>query len=193
MKIRIEFTEELLGTASNNKEIQREFIASKAPDAATVEEEVAAVGVDEVVEKGMTVFPREDGKPFLYNYQVKGFLKEACKALARVPGTRSNKMKAYIKVIDGLVFVFPRKIFFTQPQEIGGCQRPLRAQTAQGERIALANSEKISGGAAIECEIRLLDAGHEAVVKEWLDYGALRGMGCWRNSGKGTFQWSEIE
>lgn len=29
-------------------------------------------------------------------------------------------------------------------------------------------------------------------VREWLDYGMLRGLGQWRNSGKGRFTWEEI-
>ena len=33
MKVRLTFTEEILGTASTSKEIHAEFIASKAPDA----------------------------------------------------------------------------------------------------------------------------------------------------------------
>jgi hypothetical protein len=27
----------------------------------------------------------------------------------------------------------------------------------------------------------------KAVLKEWLDYGALRGLGQWRNAGYGAF------
>lgn len=27
---------------------------------------------------------------------------------------------------------------------------------------------------------------------EWLDYGELRGIGQWRNSGKGRFKWHDI-
>lgn len=55
--------EAMLGTASNNKELHSEFIASHAPDAPSREEEIAVVGVDEVIEKGMTVFSRnKDGK-----------------------------------------------------------------------------------------------------------------------------------
>lgn len=46
--------EAMLGTASNNKELHSEFIASHAPDAPSREEEIAAVGVDEVIEKGKT-------------------------------------------------------------------------------------------------------------------------------------------
>lgn len=71
LKVKLTFTEELLGTASSNPEIHEEFIASKSPDAKTIAEEVAAVGVEEVVEKQMTIFPKlEDGTPFVYDYQI---------------------------------------------------------------------------------------------------------------------------
>ena len=64
MRVRVKFLEELLGTSSNDPNIHSEFIASKAPDAISREEEVAAVGVDEVVEKAKTVFPKDkDGNP----------------------------------------------------------------------------------------------------------------------------------
>lgn len=56
MKVRLTFTEEILGTASNDKEIHAEYIASKAPDAPSKEEEIEAIGVEGVIEKGMTVF-----------------------------------------------------------------------------------------------------------------------------------------
>jgi hypothetical protein len=195
MKIKIKFTEELLGTASSNPEIHREFIASKSPDAGTVEDEVAALGVDAVVDKAMTVFPRVEGRPFLYDYQIKGFFKDTCSALNRVPGSKSGKLRAFKKIIDGTVFVFPRKVVLAVPAggAIGSCQRPLRAETAQGVRVALANSETVPPGTEFECEIRCLDAGLETTVREWLDYGKLRGLGQWRNSGKGRFEWEEVK
>ena len=192
LKAKITLLEELLGTASANPDLQREFIASKSPDAGTVEDEVAAIGVDAAVEKSMTIFPRENGKPILYDYQFKGFFKDTCGALARVPGTASNKLKAYRKVIDGTIFVQPRKIHFDLSGPIGNCQRPLRAETAQGPRVALANSETIPEGSSFIVEIVLLDEGAERIVREWLDYGKLRGIGQWRNSGKGRFEWKEV-
>ena len=143
LKVRITTTEDMLGTASANPEIHREFIASNAPDAETLEEEVASIGVDEVFEKGMTVFPRKDGKPIAWDYQWKGFFKDACGALRKVTGSECSKIKAYKKEIDGLIFVEPRAIPIRFEGEIGICQRPLRGQTAQGERIALASSESI--------------------------------------------------
>jgi hypothetical protein len=37
----------------------------------------------------------------------------------------------------------------------------------------------------------LLDSDMK-LVREWLDYGRLRGIGQWRNSGRGRFTWEEI-
>lgn len=193
LKIRITFTEEVLGTSSNNPEIHDEFIASKAPDAPSRAEEVEALGVDEVVEKSMTVFPKlEDGTPFVWDYQIKGFFKDTCGALRKVTGSLSSKIKAYKKEIDGLVFVKERKIPFQNYGKIGECQRPLRGQTAQGERIALAHSETIPADSYIDLTIVCLKDDMMKAVKEWLDYGKFRGLGQWRNSGKGRFEWQEI-
>ena len=114
--------EAMLGTASNNKELHSEFIASHAPDAPSREEEIAAVGVDEVIEKGMTVFSRnKDGKPILWDYQIKGFFKDACGVLRKVKGTKSSKIKAYKKEIDGLIFVQERQIPVQTAEELTNC------------------------------------------------------------------------
>jgi len=193
MKVRITLLEELLGTASNNREIHSEFIASKAPDAKSREEEIEAIGVDAEVEKSMTVFPRdENGKPFFWDYQWKGMFKDSCGMLRKVTGTKSSGLKAYKKEIDGLIFINERRIPINFDGEIGNCQRPLRAQTAQGERISLANSETIPAGATMEFTIQCLVDADMAAVIEWLDYGKLRGLGQWRNSGKGRFSWEVI-
>lgn len=193
LKVRVTFTEELLGTANSDPKIHEDFIASKAPDALSRTEEIEALGVDEVVEKAMTIFPRdEEGNPIVWDYQIKGFFKDTCSALRKVTGTRSSKIKAYKKEIDGLIFPEPRKIKINFDGELGNCQRPLRAQTMQGERVALANSETIPAGAYIEFSVVCLSDGHLDVVKEWLDYGKYKGFGQWRNSGKGRFTWEEL-
>lgn len=188
IKVRLQFNEELLGTASANPEIHSDYIASLAPDAESRAEEVASVGAAEVAEKAMTIFPRnENGQPILFDYQIKGFFKDSCGVLRKVKGTKSEKIKAYKKEIDGLVFVSPRMIVLNMPGEMGNCQRPLRASTAQGERIALANSEAAPAGTWIEFDVKCYtDTMHDAVY-EWLDYGEDRGIGQWRNSGKGRF------
>ena len=204
MHVKLTFIEPVLGTWPSNQNIAREFIASKSPDAASIEDEVAAIGADAVADKGMTVFPRNnDGQPVLYDYQVKGFFKDACGMLSRVGGktetgkkraaNESGKMTAYKKVIDGLIFVEPRMIPIEVNGEIGECQRALRAQTAQGERVSLANSEEIPAGSSIELDIVMLDEkAHKEAVLEWLEYGRLRGIGQWRNSGKGRFTYEVL-
>ena len=189
IQVQIKLLEDMLGTASANKELHTEYIASKAPDAMKLEEEVAALGADEVTRLGMTVFPRTTmGVPFMWDYQIKGFFKDACSMLARVDGTESKKIKAYKKVIDGNIFVNPRRILIDLSGPIGTLERPLRAQTAQGERIALANSETVPAGSTLAFDVVLMRDQDDVVLKEWLDYGKLRGLGQWRNSGCGRFE-----
>lgn len=193
MKVRLTFINPVLGTASGNPDIHSEFIASKAPDAQTRTEEIEAIGAYEVEKKEMTVFPRTaDGVPCFWDYQIRGFFKHACGMLRIIPGTRSNKVKAYKKYIDGLVFVNERKIPINFEGEVTSLQRPLRGQTAQGERISLANSEQIAAGATIEFTVRVLLDDLLDTVREWLDYGCYNGLGQWRNSGMGAFNWEEI-
>lgn len=193
MKVKIKFLEEVLGTASANPDIHREYIASKAPDAESIEEEVAAIGVDAALEKSMTVFPRnEAGEPIFFDYQIKGFFKDSAGALRKVTGSKCSKVKAYKKEIDGLLFVSPRMIPMELPAPISSCTRPLRASTAQGERVALATSETVPAGTTIELTITALTKDMLELAKECLDYGILRGIGQWRNSGKGRFEYEVI-
>lgn len=204
MHIMITFTEPILGTANNNENIHREFIASKAPDAISREEEVAALGVEGVEEKSMTVFSRnKDGQPIIWNYQIKGFFKEACGMLQRMKGEscskESCKLKAYKKIIDGCIEPAGDAdhgrqipIVIAKGTEIEDFQRPLRAQTAQGERIALANSEKISEQATAEFYVETPDAYVNA-IHEWLRYGRKHGLGQWRNAGFGRFEYELVD
>lgn len=83
LHVKATFIEPVLGTWPANPNVAREFIASKSPDAATIEDEVAALGPDAVADKGMTVFPRDpDGNPIFYDYQIKGMFKDACSMLS---------------------------------------------------------------------------------------------------------------
>lgn len=201
MRVRLTFIDEVLGTASSDPEIHRSYIASKAPDAPSTEEEVEALGVDEVAEKGTTIFSKdEDGNPIFWNYQIRGFFKSACSAMRAIKSSKSSKLKAYKKQIDLRIFVFAdaddrgnRKIPIEISGEMGNCQRPLRAQTMQGERVALASSESIPAGSHIEFDILMLDPSDQPMIEEWLDYGSLNGLGQWRNSGKGAFTWEKVK
>lgn len=190
LRVRLTFTEPLLGTSPANKDIYRDFVAAKAPDAALAEEETE--GLEEAVQGG-TVFHRlEDGTPCLYDYHIKGFFKAACGALKRAGAPVSSKIKAHKKEIDLLVFPEPRRIPIRFDGLMGECQRPLRAQTAKGERVSLAISEEIPAGATVEFSVSCLKDDLIKAVEEWLDYGRWSGIGQWRNSGKGRFTWEKL-
>jgi hypothetical protein len=186
-RIKLTLIEPLLGTVSKDPEVYKAYIASKA---ALTDEELAEEleTVEKVEEKGWTGFHQVDGEPILYNYVIKGFFKDACGMLRRVHGTQSAKLRAYKKVIDGLVFVTPRRIPINlNGHEMGVLERPLRASTARGDRIALARSDTCPPGTTIEFEIDVLGGIDEETLREWLDYGRLRGLGQWRNAGYGSF------
>ena len=193
VRVRLTLIEPLLGTASANPDIHREFIASKNPDAGSIEDEVATIGADAVADKGMTVFARmDDGRPMVWDYQIKGFFKDAAGMLRRVKSSKSSKLKAYKKIIDGLIFVEERRIPIEFDGELDNCQRPLRAQTAQGERVALAESEMAPAGSTLTFTITTLEDGLMPAIEEWLRYGKLRGLGQWRNSGMGRFEFEAL-
>lgn len=105
----------------------------------------------------------------------------------------SLKLAAYKQKIDGCIFVTPRFIPLIMPtgSEIGMCQRPLRAQTPQGERVSLVQSETVPAGTVLEYQLNILSKDLRPFVKAWLNYGQFRGLGQWRNSGKGRFFWEE--
>ena len=199
MKIKITLLEEVLGSSPSNDELLASYIASKAPTSNLTAEEVDTIKAQNAEER-VTVFPKlADGTPFLYDYQVKGMLKDSCRALAAAgkagyPGGKAcAALKAYKKAIDGLIFVYPRAI----PYDLHGmkmdyCERPLRASTPMGERVSIAKSESVPAGATAEFEIECLDPALEAMVRECLDYGTKRGLGQWRNSGKGRYTWQEV-
>lgn len=197
LKIRVTFIEKVLGSQPADPELYSRFIAANAPDAKTMAEEIEEMGKAEYEEKSMTVFPRTSTlqQPCVLDYQMKGFFKDSCSALQRMKGEEmskhSVKLKAFKKVIDGCIFVFPRRLPITFEGPITNLQRPLRAQTMQGERICLANSECIPEDATFECTIEYPDQ-YDDLVREWLDYGKYKGLGQWRNAGWGRFVWQEI-
>lgn len=202
-RIRITLIDEMLGTNPGSKEVHEKFINSKAPDAENREEELKHLPAEEMIKNEMTVFYRDDaGAPAMACYHMYGFFKSACGYLRKAKGSKSEKLKAYKKAIDGLIKVYPheedpagRFITLHMPEgtEIGSCQRPLRAQTMQGERVALANSETVPAGTTLEMDICAWDPALWDLIEEWLDYGRFNGLGQWRSSGKGAFAWEYVE
>jgi hypothetical protein len=190
LPVEITFIEAVLGTLPNNKEVMRDYITAKSADAPNRQDEIDAVGIEEYIDKQITVFARDpEGNPFMFDYQWKGFFKEKCGFLRYVSGTRSAGLTAFKKKIDGLVFIKDRRNPITLPDEleIDECQRPLRAETAPGPRVALAVSEEIPVGATTSITVQVMDKNLIPFVKEWLEYGIFHGTGQWRNSSKGRF------
>ena len=193
MKVRITMTEDMLGTLPGDPQIYKNYIASKAPDASTITDEIEAIGAAQVYDNKITVFPRDkEGNVCIYDYLIKGFLKNAAQTLSKVKGTEASKIKAFKKKVDNFVFVYPRLIPIGKPEDITICERPLRGSTPQGERVAISASESMAAPLTFEITIKLLSEDDMGLVRELLDYGEFNGLGQWHNSGKGRFTWEEI-
>lgn len=199
-KVKLTFTEQLLGTVPLNKKVYAEHgpgalgIEAGALTLEGLEEELATIEEpEEEEEKTWTGFHTENGQPFLYGYVISGFFKETCSALRRDADWLSKGLRAHKKVIDGLVFIEPRKIMLDlNGQQVDKSEnfpnkRPLRGQTAQGERISIARSHSCPPGTSIEFVILVLGVVTEALLREWFGYGALKGLGCWRSASWGRF------
>lgn len=199
--IDLKFIEPALGTASSDPRIHERFIASKAPDAPSLKEEVEALGAGAVEQRGTTVFPKtKDGQPFLWNYMLKGFMKDACSSMREADNSVSSGLTMYKSRIDKLIFVQPRNIKLTMPEGSGirVLERPLRADTMQGPRVALAASEMVDAGTTCSFDVIMMakktkgtkakpGVSLERCLVEWFSYGQLRGLCQWRNAGYGAF------
>ena len=200
LKVKLTLITDILGSQPGDPEIHSRFVAGKAPDAPTMEEEIEAMGVEAFEDRAMTYFHRnKDKQPCLMDYQIRGFFKSAAKVVNDMTKPSVPKLTAFKKKVDLFVFVYgeddSRFIPFDIPEggQIGSLQRPLRAQTAQGERISLANSETLPAGCTLTFKIRVLDDGLMDYVRAWLDYGQYNGLGQWRNASYGRFTWEEVK
>jgi hypothetical protein len=194
MHVRLTLLDEVLGTKPSNDKVFREYIASLAPEDPPEDELEAATAAAAKAEKtGTTIFHTDgQGRPGIWNYQIKGLFKDCCSALNRFDKDARNgldKLSAYKTRIDGCIFVSPRFIPFVMPEgaAVGICERPLRADTAQGPRVSLCRSETVPAGSKLVFEVNIFEAALQPYVELWFSYGKLRGLGQWRNSGKGIF------
>lgn len=205
MTVSVEFTTELLAMSSGNKEILEEFIAAKAPTVTDAQEEIAST--PETVEKASTVFPKDDIGLFIWDYQIRGFLKSALKTLIETdPDVKISKWVS-AKAVDKFLFVNPRRVYILDAAgdyvaaPSGTLQRPLRATTLQGDRICLARSEQMAVGTKIVMTLQWIE-GKKGVknpvavfdrelVSAMLNTGAMLGIGQWAGGGWGRFRWSE--
>lgn len=182
------FTEAVLGSQPQ-RDVATEFLRKKAVDAGAEPDEVdeTIASIDEATERGTTGFHRgPDGKPVFWNYQIKGFFKEAASVFngaANTGGVKNLRSK-----VAAAVFIEPRMIEIVANGAMALNERPLRAMTMQGPRVGLACSEQLPAGTSFTATVVVLKPEiKEALLRELLDYGAYNGFGQWRSGSWGTF------
>lgn len=117
-KIKMWFVQPLLGSAPSDPNIYKNYIASKAPDAPTREEELMTTTVENVASRGTNVFLRRTvtGKPTLAQHSLKGFLKER--------GSQENRVVDGISItnhktkIVGNVSIYPTFVDLEFPEDL---------------------------------------------------------------------------
>lgn len=182
-EFKIELTTRMLGTVTKDPEVYKTYIESKKPEEKNGEDEYLTV--EKVEEKGWTGFHKDETGLFIYEYMIKGFLKNAGNVLKD-----AQKVKALKSKIDNFVFISPRRIGLSQDKPDGVVERPLRAMTARGPRVTLARSDYIKAGKVITFEITLLPHRELSwkLIESLFEYGELMGLGQFRNGGYGRFK-----
>lgn len=188
-KLKLTLTEPMLGTVPKDKEVYKTYIATKKKEIEGVEltqEELKdeVESIDEVEQKGWTGFHSDENGLYIYDYMVRGFLKNAGNILKNDVGVKNLSSK-----ISQFVFVGPRKIYLGKKEPDGVLERPLRAQTAQGPRVTLARSDIVNAGTELNCELVIVGGKEvtEELLLKLLDYGKFQGLGQFRSGSYGRF------
>jgi hypothetical protein len=180
----------MLGTVAMDPHIYKTYIESKKPEIHEAEDESATV--EKMEEKGWTGFHKDENGLFIFEYMVKGFIKEAGNVLKEVDEVNIKNLRSKL---NNYVFVSPRRIYLGQNERDGVLERPLRAMTPRGERIALARSDYVNAGKELEFTISLIP--HKdlnwALIERLLKHGELMGLGQFRNGGYGRFEVVSVE
>lgn len=217
MTVKATFTEPLLGTLPANPEIAKEYILSKHPLKVPAEDEEAALaGGEEEFDKGITIFARNASQRVcLWDYQVKGFFKEACLAMIEsgaftkesLTPVKLQTVYSLKRTIDNMIFVAPRMIVLglgpddsgwpgwqdlpMGPKGLRLLQRPLRKENPRGGTVCLATSEAVPMDTTMAFTVNVMNPKLMPYIERWLDYGSLKGMGQWRNASFGRFSWEK--
>ena len=194
----------LLGSQPANPDVRTAYIESKAPDpAAATAEETQLLIRENLDDKTLTVFLRDPAQRdalMILDYVILGYLKSAIDILKA-----QNHVKAAAGKVDKYLFAAPRKLYITKGgrREDSLLERPLRAKTMQGDRVALTASELIEDPWEIEVKLTLLpnegaktETGSKPitfdVVEQALALGCMKGLGQWRNGGYGRFTYERV-
>jgi len=199
-QLKVVFLTPVLGSQPT-RDIASKYLAQKH-GFELAEDEIESL--PDALEAGTTVFHRHplpngwtgyrEGDQVLgmYDYQFKGFLKHAGKVMNAQLKVRGKPLRALRSKVGNLVFVSPRRIPLHVPDggEVDIVERPLRASTAQGERVALARSECLPEDTWFEVGLTVYPGQiTEGVLESLLDYGFHQGLGQWRGGGWGRFRY----
>jgi len=153
--------------------------------------------------KGKTVFRGNKSGLLMPGYMVKGFYKEAAKAMADFaqPTSRIDKW-LYVAEADIPLMRGGKQLTREDTYEL---TRPLRTEDQYGvSRTCLAVSEAIDPpGVQLTFSVMVLPKGFvqksdsgkfgKDAVKKWTEYGCFTGLGQWRNANNGAFRIVEFE
>lgn len=196
--VKIKLLEPMLGTLPLQESIWESYMAGKMTKQAK-KDGLSASEIKERIEadldclpdeldtaKGLTGFLRNAaGEPVVNDYFIKGFFKSAAHCLKQYGTTKQlqDKVRKYL-------FITPRQIVVGKPdEELAVVERPLRAQTPQGERTAIARSQAIPAGREIAFRITVLqEMLTDDLVKGLLEYGSFMGLGQFRSGSYGQFE-----
>ena len=198
----------ILGSQPADPEIRKTYVEDKIRQAGDRQDRAdEAENLDptqEQIDKKSTIFGcrAEDGALILWDYQIKGTLKAAIEVLQKQLGIVQGNSK-----FTKFLHVYPRNVplkdahgeVITQP-EPRMLERPLRAMTMQGPRVALASSQIVEAPWQVTFRLTLLEnegtPKSKAItwdtVETCLDYGEYSGIGQWHNGGWGRFVWERM-
>ena len=163
---------------------------------------IAKLGKSPLTSQG-TVFMRDtEGLPILLPHVVKGFMKSAGESICDLQETKKGtflKSKTYTtSIINRHIAPSPVHFFDEKGNRMdvekgpdglpSFYERPLRAKTAQGERVALTASEVIHADhMSFRFRTMVVDNGGSPFTADDIEmifhHGQISGFGQWRNSG----------
>lgn len=183
--LKVKFITPVLGTQPQ-RDIAEDYLGAKYLEGGGMLPDDELETLPEMLEKGTTAFHKENGLPIYYDYQVKGMIKEAGRIFNGLNGVKALRSK-----VENLVFIKPRRIPLIMPEGsvIDFLERPLRAETPLGPRIAIARSEVLPEGTWFECKLEIFKGPiDDDLIRDLLSYGEYKGLGQWRNGGWGRFE-----
>jgi len=159
--------------------------------------------------KATTVFlwDKKTNKPCIKDHMIYGFMKAAAEAIGRTYGKGDKQNGVMLKSVSYTQSVINQharceEVFIPASNDVEKDskgypiynQRPVRAMTAKGPRISLVKSEILPEGTEFQFTLKVMKNSplKEDVIKNLFDYGQLSGLGQWRNSGCGQFNY-ELE